>query len=532
MVRRNTVDVFDKLGRLAYSVFWYLHGDGSRIVLPKTLWSKEGHSSYQPLSIPLQMPSPLLNENMLADTICNAAILFDSIEIAGQLSRPPTHVSLPDGMVLTAWYGGIDAIDTDVDWSALHGKKVHYVICNHSKMNRHEAFQTARRVYRRLIAVGCADVAVYDFHTGLRGSNQERKWNWSHFMARRVPATELEAQDGQTLQISRPTPGVEEGSVMGLNDHVSFETVPDLLSDFIPAGTVSLIYASAGVGKTWLALHLACSVASSTKVFDRWTPDKARTVLYVDGEMGGALLEKWLNASVKVFTEDARTVIARKLFRVSVGAEVLDLSTEEGQEVVERHLAETRRRSEEPVSLLILDNLGALTGFSDTTASWKGLFGWLKVLKRRGISTIIVHHTNKTGAQRGSEFKLAAVDNAFHVRAEGGAGRSTIAISIEVAKGRELHGLGKRPITVEFSPSAKVPKWRVRQVSSGKGEAAKKERDDRIIELAGLGWSCQEIADDVGLCLSSLKRRKSELKCVRPYKEPKKPHGPGGPQPT
>src|ERR1700722_16014127 len=84
---------------------------------------------------------------------------------------------------------------------------------------------------------------------------------------------------------------------VGLNEFLSLE-IPAremLLSPILPERSLSMLYAPRGLGKSWLALSIALSVASGSQLL-RWSAPRKRRVLYVDGEMPLVALQERLLA--------------------------------------------------------------------------------------------------------------------------------------------------------------------------------------------------------------------------------------------
>jgi AAA domain len=66
-----------------------------------------------------------------------------------------------------------------------------------------------------------------------------------------------------------------------------------LLDPILPEKGLAMLYAPRGIGKTLAALGIGLAVASGT-AFLKWTAEKPRRVLLVDGEMPAAALQERL----------------------------------------------------------------------------------------------------------------------------------------------------------------------------------------------------------------------------------------------
>lgn len=81
-----------------------------------------------------------------------------------------------------------------------------------------------------------------------------------------------------------------------------------------------------------------------------------------------------------------------------------NLANEKDQEAIEPLLA--------GVSLVIVDNLSCLArnGRENDSDSWLSMQAWSLNLRKRNISVMFVHHSNKMGGQRGSNKKEDVMD--------------------------------------------------------------------------------------------------------------------------
>jgi putative DNA primase/helicase len=178
-----------------------------------------------------------------------------------------------------------------------------------------------------------------------------------------------------------------------------------ILSPIIPHQGLVMLYAMRGIGKTYVALTIACTIAGGGEMFaGKWQSPKTRKVLFIDGEMPISVLQERLativaNNNLQAMSQNLR-IITPDLQDLGIP----DLSTAAGQVLMEEHL--------EGVSLIILDNLSSLcrTGKENESESWNPIQTWLLSLRKRGISVLIIHHANKNGNQRGNSKKEDLLD--------------------------------------------------------------------------------------------------------------------------
>lgn len=175
-----------------------------------------------------------------------------------------------------------------------------------------------------------------------------------------------------------------------------------VLSPWLRAKDLAMVYAWRGVGKTHFALGAAWAVATGGR-FLRWAAEKPRRVLYIDGEMPTEALQERLRhlavAQPGPSPNPPLVFLARDL-----QTEVLpSLDTPDGQQAVEPFLAGTE--------LVVLDNLSSLANPAENDAeAWQPMQAWILELRRRGLAVLLVHHAGKLGDQRGNSKREDILD--------------------------------------------------------------------------------------------------------------------------
>lgn len=167
-----------------------------------------------------------------------------------------------------------------------------------------------------------------------------------------------------------------------------------IVGEWCREGDLGFIFAPRGVGKTWLAMHLAASIAEGRSVA-AWDVPKARTVLYVDGEMPFDGLKQRLNALSK---GESKLLLLQHEQLFHTTGKVLNLTSAVVQEAL------TCYCEANGVEVMILDNLSCLfSGVKENDAdAWELVLPWLLDLRRKRIAVVIVHHAGRNGAMRGT----------------------------------------------------------------------------------------------------------------------------------
>jgi putative DNA primase/helicase len=93
----------------------------------------------------------------------------------------------------------------------------------------------------------------------------------------------------------------------------------------------------------------------------------------------------------------------------SVDKKAPNIATAQGQRMIEEHLQEG--------DFLVLDNLSALCRTpKEDEEGWGSTQEWLIELRHRGITTFMLHHAGKSGAQRGTSKREDFLDAILMMR--------------------------------------------------------------------------------------------------------------------
>jgi putative DNA primase/helicase len=274
-----------------------------------------------------------------------------------------------------------------------------------------------------------------------------------------------------------------------------------LLSPWITNQTLAMLYGQRGFGKTQVALTIALTIAEGGTMFGRWVAEKPRCVLYLDGEMAAVELQERLRA----FTAASGGIISHPENLIIITPDLQDgpmpdISSRHGQAMVEAHL--------NGVDLLIIDNLSTLCqgGEENSSESWKTMDVWLRSLKSKGISVLIIHHAGKGGQQRGTSKKEDALNTVVALKkpsdyeAEQGA-----RMDILFEKTRGFTGDMAKPFCAQLCSGDEGQLfWKVSDYHN--------EQREKVTELMDAGLSVRAIAEELGLSKSRTHRLMTEIK--------------------
>jgi len=182
-----------------------------------------------------------------------------------------------------------------------------------------------------------------------------------------------------------------------------------LLTPWLPEAGAAMVYAPRGIGKTFLAMAIAHAVATGGGLL-RWQAKEARRVVYVDGEMPLSVIQKRLGGIVSGEGKSPPALDYLELLPADYHRDGLpDIASPAGRKLIER-VAEGK-------ALVIFDNLSSLaTAAENEGDAWQPIQDLFLSLRRKGISTLLVHHAGKGGNQRGTSRREDIMDTVIALR--------------------------------------------------------------------------------------------------------------------
>ena len=254
----------------------------------------------------------------------------------------------------------------------------------------------------------------------------------------------------------------------------------------------------ASAKRTWhLALGIAYAVATGGGLLG-WSAPTPRRVLYLDGEMPAAAMQRRLAAIIAGFNgEPPAPEYLRLLSADIIEGGLPDLGTTEGQAEVDAAIGEAE--------LIMLDNLSTLvrSGKENEAESWLPVQGWALGHRRAGRSMLFIHHAGKGGLQRGTSRREDVLDTVITLRRPANyAADQGARFEVVLEKGRGLHGDDARPFEARYEERDSAAIW-------SRTEIADAELT-RVIDALRDGMSIRETADAVGFHKSKVERLKKK----------------------
>jgi KaiC/GvpD/RAD55 family RecA-like ATPase/DNA-binding CsgD family transcriptional regulator len=274
-----------------------------------------------------------------------------------------------------------------------------------------------------------------------------------------------------------------------------------VVEPIIPEQGLTMTHSWRGIGKTYFALGIAYAVASGGR-FLKWRAPKSRRALYLDGEMAGTMMQQRLReivmGSEAEAAEDTLRVITpdRQPFGM-----MPNLSTEEGRSLIEAYI------DAEEIKFLVIDNISALYGAAkdNDAESWIPMQGWLRRLRFKGVAVLLVHHTGKGGAQRGTSSREDILDVSISLTRPGDY-QATDGCRFEVhfEKTRGIYGDATEPFEAKLEIRDCAATWTMKSV--------KENTEKQIAEMADLGMKAAEIATELGCHRATVYRALKRIK--------------------
>lgn len=266
----------------------------------------------------------------------------------------------------------------------------------------------------------------------------------------------------------------------------------NILDPWLPGQGLVMVYAYRGVGKTYFALSVGYAVATGGK-FLTWTAKYPSGVLYIDGEMPGPVMQERL--SMIVASSDLEPQAPFILLTPDLQPEGMPrLDTTEGQATVESILTPE-------IKFIIVDNISTLTSARENEADgWTPIQAWALRQRAKGRAVMFIHHSGKTGTQRGTSRREDVLDTVLSLKRPIDYEPSMGAVfEIHFEKARGLYGDDVSPIEARLSTDESGNMaWLTRPV-----EAC---NYDRVVELLKDGLTQKEIAQELNLNKSTVSR--------------------------
>lgn len=256
-----------------------------------------------------------------------------------------------------------------------------------------------------------------------------------------------------------------------------------LLFPWLAEGDLIMVSGHTGAGKTWFAMEICTAIRDRKSAFnDLWNVKNHVRTLYIDGEMSwDDIIER-----SKYLKMDKVHVLSKSIFDFKDVHPPLNLHEEEIRGMIFDIIIKSNYR------FVVIDNLFSLWPGLDLNDSkeWSYTNQWLMKLRSKGISIMLLHHTNKSGDQMGTSAKLYNLNTSLLLKKAkkqtNYEGEVICSFSIDVEKSRRKMKSWNMIFTCDDG------KWSVDETSESKKNEESKTQDILLLLLNG-GISQKEI---------------------------------------
>lgn len=317
------------------------------------------------------------------------------------------------------------------------------------------------------------------------------------------------------------------------------------LSPWLTEQSLSMIYANRGVGKTYFSLNCAYALASG-KEFLKYKSENPVSVMYIDGEMQAPLMIDRLKSisnvefikkeptdvefdisdfEIDTFDDSSIPDFSIDEFDIDISEDwdfddlfkdtdmnldfediplniitpdlqknrcMPDLSTLEGQAEIDEMIEQFDSK------VIFVDNLSTLcrTGRENESDSWNIVQTWAIKHRSQGRSIVFVHHSNKSGGQRGSSKKEDILDNVIYLKRPDDYDESKDGAKFEVIfeKNRSLFGEDVATILANLDEHGNW-EWSYTQT-----------KEEKALEMLNSGMKQKDIAQELGVTASAISK--------------------------
>ena len=269
-----------------------------------------------------------------------------------------------------------------------------------------------------------------------------------------------------------------------------------MLAPWLSEKGTAMMYSPRGVGKTLLGLSIGYAVAAGDSLLG-WRAAEQCRVLYIDGEMPGAEMQRRLAVVVAGFKGEAAPNNFRILSADVAERGLPDLATSEGQRIFNEAIGDAE--------LTIFDNISTLcrSGKENEAEGWQTVQDWALAHRRAGRSLVFVHHAGKGGNQRGTSKREDVLDAVIALRhptdyhPDQGA-----RFEVHFEKHRGFHGPDAEPFEARYEERDGAAIWTRTAITDVDLK--------RVADALNEGMSLREVASTLGMNKSKVERLKKK----------------------
>ena len=276
-----------------------------------------------------------------------------------------------------------------------------------------------------------------------------------------------------------------------------------MILPWLPEGGLVLIAARRGLGKTFFGISLGISAAKGSP-FMKWSIQEPVGVLYVDGEMSLWDYRERVSNFTDEVPEGSFLTLSHQPYYEKHEKD-LNITSPELQEATILFL-----ESKPEVRLIILDNLSSLAKIrEDKSDDWREKFNpFLVKCRRLGVAIVLIHHTNKSGEQRGTGAREDNLDISILLKTVASEDNDGAYFNVEFTKKRGICGPEFDPFNAKLVYNDKgLFDWVIEEA-----DLNVKERLLKLLENSGNdSTSVTEAAEELEVSKGAISKAKAIL---------------------
>jgi 5S rRNA maturation endonuclease (ribonuclease M5) len=293
--------------------------------------------------------------------------------------------------------------------------------------------------------------------------------------------------------------------LISVNDlsHITLPKRETVLSPWLTEGSINMVFADRGIGKTFFCLSCAVALANGDS-FLSYRADKPVPVLYLDGEMQATAMQERLKhltngkptkEPLSIFTPDCQDLTDH----------IPDIGDPNGRLEIDELVKAVNPK------VVFIDNISTFirTGHENEGDSWSPVQEWAVQLRKNGIAVVFIHHANKEGKQRGSHKKEDVMDIVIQLKRPDDflQGTDDTRMMIKYTKARHMGAFDTQDIEATLKDVDGSLRW-----TWEAGDLSLQRANDLLND----GLSMAEVAEEFGVSKSTVHRWKKKAQTQHP----------------
>ena len=361
-----------------------------------------------------------------------------------------------------------------------------------------------RAVYRlaQLLEAEGATVFIVELPDGLKLDDYLCQHTAADF--EKLPRLTCHAKEFEEAKLAEAKKLTIQDIILSTGDlqKINFPPKKEYINPLIREGQIILISGWRGVGKTWFALSLA-NANTTGKRFGHWEIINSVPWLYLDGEMAIQDIQQRYRQLNPSGEEKAPLYFYSEAYANHLGLPRASLVNQEWRDNFKSVLLSMG------IKTVVFDNNASLAPGIDENSKkdWDPINQYLLDLRFNGITSVLLHHVNKEGGQRGTSAREDNIDLSIMLKQPSGylpeAGADFIA---SFSKARvayaDLNKLQDVRFTLTEMDGDLTWEWR----------NVKAEIKQEVLRMIDQGMDYKDIASELGISKGRISQIKAEGK--------------------